>query len=253
MNDSQVYKLRPLTDWQAVSVRLTTFLINSVSIGDATKWWQTVCGDEPDTRNESPKTGTIQLDGGFRGQQIVLSIVPGRADWNLVVPPSQEPGSVKLLEFLEVFVDPMAEWLEGMPGAMRLALGLVAFLPVLDRATGYRQLAPYVPSVQLDPETMQDFLFQVNRRRTSKVVPSLLVNRLSKWAVGHFGRPRISIQYPGGPLSVVPDGDQVATILDLDINSAPEHPGPIGSEVLPLLLKEFTSLAIELVERGDVA
>lgn len=246
------FERRAITDWHALSMRLTVFTAMVVQRAEIDKWWERVSGEQPESLKESPKIGTVEIEGPFGSRYLGLSVTVGRIDWNLTVLPTEEPGSAKLSEFFQLFEGPMAKWLEEMPKVMRLALGVIAVLPIADRTTGYMQLGAYLPNVKLDPQTMQDFLYQVNRRRQSIAVENLTVNRLSKWSVGHFGRPRLSLQFPGAPAALVIDGENSACISDLDINSAPDRPDPFEGKDLPRLWKEFVGLAYELVENGDV-
>jgi hypothetical protein len=108
---------------------------------------------------------------------------------------------------------------------------------------------------QTNPQSF-DFLYRVNRRRDSAVLPDLSINRLATWSVGQFvlevqervlGEVREDVEAP------VARTETYACILELDINTvpAPEIRVLPGQE-LPRLFGELVDLGIEIATHGDV-
>src|SRR4029077_16583024 len=76
-------------------------------------------------------------------------------------------------------------WIKEMsPTISRLAFGAVLFQSAESHETGYELLKSYLPKLEVDSKGSFDFLYQINRPRLSMSgIPSLQINRLSKWAV----------------------------------------------------------------------
>ena len=107
-------------------------------------------------------------------------------------------------------------------------------------------LRGYLPAVEISVDS-SDFLYQINRRRPSRVVDGITLNRLSKW----------SVQKAQG-VTVLGDGTverqpiEFSCRTELDINSAPEHTDELPKACLQDLFIECVELADELAVRGDV-
>jgi hypothetical protein len=144
----------------------------------------------------------------------------------------------------------MLKWLERAPPTKRLAFGVVAILPVPDLRTGYLQLRPYLPAVQLDADEAQNFFYQINRRRRSSVIPDLGINRLANWAVAAFGNAQLLLS--PGSASVVSGEQEFGCVVQLDINSVPDYHSILSREVLPRLFHEFVEFAHEIIAEGDI-
>jgi hypothetical protein len=145
------------------------------------------------------------------------------------------------------FVQSCCDWLSTHAhGALRVAFGSAVLLPVPDRETGYRRLASYLPFAP-DP-TAYDFLYQINRRRESTVLPKLTVNRLSRWSVAQF--QGFAVGLPAGPY-VVGDPSHACRI-ELDINNANREEGArIPADCASDLLRELASFARDIIQQGD--
>ncbi len=122
---------------------------------------------------------------------------------------------------------------------------------VPDRPTGYRLLAQYLNNVKIDPDNSSDFHYQINRRRVSKNIAGLLINRLSKWSVTITKFSQFAL----GPVIqefVISNHDHISANLELDINTVPEHQTLIFREQMPTIFMELIELASEIAEQGDV-
>jgi hypothetical protein len=152
-----------------------------------------------------------------------------------------------LHDAIGVFAPLMNRWfeLETCPTVQRLAFGGVMLQPVQDRQTGYQQLSQYLPSVQIDIANSSDFLYGINRKRDSRVIPGLGINRLSRWSM--LAQQNISMQIPPilGPL-------YHACQLEMDINTAPEFQREFEQGQLMPIFQELVDLAIEIAIHGDI-
>jgi hypothetical protein len=254
-NGSNVAK-RPLEDWVAQTLRVTLFPVEADWNIDAShEWWQTLFGDQPDCRSLSPKFKNLDAEGTYAGGSTRLSAQLPRVDWFFITPqsvPAEESrwGIGPFVRCIDEFVGPMIKWLEIAPLAARLALGVVAILPVADLRAGYHQLTPYLPCVKLNPDDSQNFFYQINRRRQSNVLPELTVNRLANWSVAAFMNGQFILS--PGSASVITAGQEFGCVLQLDINSDPEPTTSLKRDALPRLFHEFVELAHEIVAEGDI-
>lgn len=248
-----------LSEWQVESLRLTGFTTNPdlPSLNDASTWYERCAGGPPEIAQAKLKENALQVEGPFANGEVsgrlVLSVAPFRFDWRLlenVMTEEAIPSSAlgPFPEALSTFVDSISAWLPDSPPVDRLALGVVATLPVADRPIGYVKLASYVP-FEPDPNG-SDFLYQINRPRLSRTVAELPINRLMRWSVGATGVMRLLVA-PGGRAQVLDAPQTVYCRAELDINTAPGRVEPLTTDSLGPLLAEFGDLAREILGEGD--
>jgi hypothetical protein len=126
---------------------------------------------------------------------------------------------------------------------MRFAFS-VKMLQGPTRTEAYRILARYLPAVGFEPEP-NDFFFQVNRRRDSRTVPGLPLNRISAWS-----KLNAAITVPARTPFKWPN--HCYSALELDINTAPEIAKILPRDRLPELFLEMVRLGVEIAEHGDI-
>ena len=148
----------------------------------------------------------------------------------------------------------MTRWFNssGCPPIQRLAFGAVLLQPVDNQQKGYRQLAAYLPSLQLALEGATDFFYQINRARPSHSgVPNLKINRLSKWSVYSWAMAEAEVSLaPETRFRVRQKG--AACRLELDINTHPDFLGDLPQEQLSHIFEELLSLGQEIAREGDI-
>ncbi|HBH50876.1 MAG TPA: hypothetical protein DDY91_03185 [Planctomycetaceae bacterium] len=145
-----------------------------------------------------------------------------------------------------------------MQSVERVAYGVNAIRHVNNLNDGYREISQYLP-FDVDYGHSSDFLYQINRKRQSKVIPGIELNRLMRWSVVTMGRrvlrlntSRFTDLKSTDATIVTPVDDCVALNLELDINTVPKVNSNIPVEQLGDLLKEFADLAREIFAEGDV-
>ena len=84
-------------------------------------------------------------------------------------------------------------WLERSPVVTRLAFGAVLLSGVSSPYEANSTLGPLLPSVDLDPEGVSDFLYRVNRRQPLQSRDGLLANRLGTWSTIQVGSVGVSV------------------------------------------------------------
>lgn len=242
--------------WLAESLRLTAFPSPSAQI-DATGWWENVVGHPPENQNIQPRKGFREEYGRLGNGRLTLVIQPIRIDWHFLTAideDSEAPIIDQLASFstaLEIFQPVVDQWLKMTPSLSRLAFGAVLVIPVNDKQEGYRRLNSYLSKMELDPEGSSDFLYQINRPRSSKTISNLTINRLAKWSVALRTVGQISIlglrmQY----MATAPE--TISIRLELDINTAAEFKDELTPSQFPSLFQELVKLGEEISTKGDI-
>lgn len=241
----------PLAEWRAESLRLTLFAAPGASVPNAEMVYRAVSGKEPDTLTK--KGVAFEASGFDSDTQIVAASTPVRLDIifrsKLAVDETlidRVPVIGPLEDSVRSFNDRMVSWLASMDelSLSRAALGVVAVIPEESREAGYVRLANLIP-VKIDTDS-NDLLYQINRRRHSKAVESVTINRLAKWAVMRFTMMALS---PGTPQKTA---ESYSTRLELDINTATDVELSFTKTHVVGLTPELADLALEIAERGDV-
>lgn len=238
--------------WYADSLRLTVFPTpdETPAVHD---WWQELLDEPPQQVVSSPKTGDTQLQGTFNRELLVLSAQAMRIDLRHTIKPPEQPlANNRTLgaydETREVFRDLVLKGLslQTFPRIQRLAFGAVLTKPVESLQSGYEALGMYLPAVQISADS-SDFLYQINRRRPSRAVGGIELNRLSKWSV-----QTVHGMLVHGDGRVVRRTTEFSCRSELDVNSAPEHTDELPRDGLQALLVECIDLADELSRKGDI-
>ncbi len=242
--------------WEAELLRLTGFTAEPQQIEDLS-WWAELTGQLPEVRTSKPKAGELSDHGVLEGGQLRLLVRPPRIDWlftGVSQPEGEEESPFRTLGSLpgslDKFSSLMLTWLESScPPLKRMAFGAKVFTPVDGQQTAYRLLADYLPAVQLDPEGMSDFLYQINRPRVSSRWDGLRLNRLSKWSASLTRLDTLALD--SGEIRGLPGGAWFACNLELDINTDAAFEGEFSGEELCPLFQELVDLGIEIANRGE--
>jgi hypothetical protein len=250
----------PELPWKASYLRLIAFPVES-QLAATQNWLQDLTKVELESsvkkKQEREDTGVVD------GHALKLSIDPMRIVW--IAAPVVKPDD--LLETADIglpvlgplgqkhgwFDALMKKWLLTCPQIRRLAFAASLLVPVQTRKDGHELLNRFLPSVDLDPES-SDFSYVINRRRASKSVTGLQINRLMKWACTAF---KFQLQGVVGEsvMDLGPKGIQkrFAAQLDLDINTVPEPTDLIlPQDKLGKIWTELVGLGLEIAEQGDI-
>jgi hypothetical protein len=239
-------------NWLSETLRLTAFVTEQA---DMAQWWKMVTGDEPDNRLSQPKAGILHEEGSYKEGHLVLDVQPKRVDW-VFIPAFEKHTASPFAEELKpyesakaVFLQIAKAWFKNAPEISRIAFGAMLDIQVPDRINGYQVLAKYLHKVQIDVEESIDLFYQINRRRNSKNIPGLALNRLSKWGVA-----QVEIGQASGQSReiVLKKTERFFARVELDINTLPEYRETIPQEKLSVIFDELVSLADEIAEKGDI-
>ena len=234
--------------WRTEQLRLTAFPKSGRSAPLARDWWNAITGTSPERITEEPRTGVVQLRGTFEGASLFM-----RADDRLdirqlfVESPTSPDALPVFADALPPFIKLAVKWLglDTRPQIQRLAFGAVAIKPSAHLEDCRRVLDEYLPSIDMKTTELRDFLYQVNRRRSSETISGLEVNRLMKWSVQHIHEIVVTA---GNPVAV---GSTFASRLEVDINSDSEYVGSLRPNRLVPLFQELIDLADKITMVGD--
>jgi hypothetical protein len=236
-------------DWQIANARLTFFV--APDFAPPPSPWRDCVGDEPETSTVQRATATRTETGQFAEHRLTLLSQPMRVDW--VLAPAglwTEHGLPAALGSFPRGADPLLQlasrWAtsSSFPDTSRIALGLALISRTENRASGYQDLAEFVPT-PTDPDA-SDFLCQVNIPRNSRVeVAGLRVNRLSKWSVG---LSRLLAVTPTGPSLIPAASPEICFLnLELDINTVLSLEGLLPRQEIPAIVDDLVEGAKEVV------
>jgi hypothetical protein len=236
--------------WQLEFARLIAFPAEPALFMDQ-HWWEELSPAQPEDFVSTRTKNSHEERGSFQGVALSLTTDIRRVEW--LVQPLAEidelSGTLPTLgpfrEKIGWFVDLMSAWLaKSCPPLVRLAFAGKLLQAAATQQEAYRLLATHLPAVQLEPNP-NDFLFHVNRRRSSNVLPGLPLNRMSTWS-----KLNVTIAAPPGvPLNWP---DRCYSAVQLDMNTAPERTEILPRESLTQLFRELASLGVEIAERGDI-
>jgi hypothetical protein len=236
--------------WQLEFARLIAFPAEP-PLGLKQNWWQELVGGQPDDYTLTRTKGGHAERGTFQDVGLSLTIDNHRIEW-LVEPLGrldESDGSLPTIgpfrDTIPWFARLMTLWLaKSAPPVLRLAFVCKLLQPAGTQEEVYRALERLLPGVRLTPRP-NDFLYHVNRRRYSRFVDGLQINRMSTWS-------KLNVIFsvePGKPFAWPEKG---YSAVQLDINTAPEKGGILSADLAPPLFEELVALGLEIAERGDI-
>ncbi len=238
-----------LPDWRVEQLRLSAFPDTGETTRLARGWWIAVTDSEPDNVVEEPRNRSVRLQGRLAEAPLCMIAGEGRLDIRRFFEGlALSPPLPKFDDAIRTFVQLAIRWLnlDTVPPIRRLAFGAVVIKPSVELADCREVLRGYLPSIDLENTELRDFLYQVNRRRFSKVIDNLEVNRLMRWSI-HCAE---DIDFSPATGDVVRKRVFVSR-LEVDINSAQEHSGRLNSDRRAMLFEEFVGLADQIARKGD--
>ena len=242
-------------DWKVEGLRHSTFVREPLTIPDFSPW-QSLLGTPPTERSTKPMEQLVKEEGSYLDGWLSVEARTKRIDWRLGLNPGNIPQSLPVIgaynEIQKNFLSLMKKWSSTCPPTHRLAYGAVLLLSRDSLQDVYSTLNDFLNDVTIDPMNTRDFMYRINKRRTSKRSgPPIQINRLSTWSLVEISRIDIDIS-SRKTITVGDVADGKLCRLELDINTAPEYQGPISSEEAVMLTEELFDLAAEIATKGDV-
>ena len=241
--------------WDVESLRFSIFFPTGAT-PPGSGLWEEVTGTTPESIDSRPRESVVLEVGNIGRNQLLLATQNQRLDWHIRPILTSTPRARTLMVLADV-----EETLPVLQKAVQCSLETVrqvhrfAFAPVLVKQApslneGLRQLSKYLPDLRLGSLGGSDFIYQINRRRSSKVAALIQINRLAKWVVEEFQVNTLSVNpSQGARLQTTKSG--FASKLTLDINTTPGS-GEVSRDTIPELFDELVMLACEVATKGDV-
>ncbi len=136
-----------------------------------------------------------------------------------------------------------------LPQIERIAIGAVLLHRESTKEAGYERLGDYIPL--RPPADASDFLYQINRPVTSGTgITNLRINRLTKWSTALFRAVEFSLVLGRATVAPVEHTAAYALRLELDINTAPDFPGPLPADRLVDIYRELMNLGRGIAAEG---
>lgn len=255
MADEGQLELEANSAWEAEHLRLTCFVQGAPITHQ--NWWEQICGNPPESSTTRMRDAHRVDEGKFGCGVLSLEVQPGRID--LVLRPLiDERNPIMGIPVLGPYPKVLIEFegianrwlkLDSLPAIQRVAFGVPVFMSVDSLKAGYLKLSNYLKGLKVDPDNSSDLSYQINRpRKALTKIPSLSINRLSKWSVA-----RLRVYAPQSDAVRTLAVERYACRLELDINSVPEHLDPLPKDMLSALFAELAALASEIMMKGDIA
>ena len=244
------------TNWKVETFRITLFP-NDIANVSVERLWEVAIGEEPDEIHfQKGKFDAREIE--FANGRMVLAKQNDRIDWRYLSKPDDDTDILQL-PVIGGFKEELAaitEWAHesifspDMFAIKRLAFGAVLLQPVATLQDAYSFFEPLLPTLDLDG--VQDFYYQVNRRRKSKVFAEIEINRLNKWNayIGTLVNMAVNPSQKSQTSSTT--DSSIASRLELDVNTWQENTEPLPSERLPIIFDELVELGSEICEDGDI-
>jgi hypothetical protein len=240
--------------WSAQLLRLTLFLASPV---DGSALWEKVTGETPEIDEHRPRANARRQAGRVGDAFLDLQIGISRLDWVLTPAPPLAPSD--LIIYMGTVPDAVSKfdalllpWLGAGPeiAIQRMALGLIAMLPVPDRAAAYARLQELVPSVRYDPERAREVMYQVNRPSLAQSVPGMEINRVTKWA--SIRAAPMEALVAGGRLTSTSGTEESFVHCECDHSTPVDRIEPFSLDQLVPIYQELRDLAVANLEKGEI-
>ena len=239
------------TDWSTEHLRLTVFAEAERPFGQAREMWQSLVGEPPTEVTENPQTDTIQLQRQDGTSVLHMLADNVRMDLRQLYRPldAKQTDGPPFLNAQEQFARLVKSWLQKKPlnDVQRIAFGSTVLRCCATLSGCHDVLQAFVPIQEVPAYALEDFLYQTNRWRQSKLVTGLRINRLVKWSVQRVNRMQIDAAAGVGSTSSL----VYYARLGLDVNSAPEHASLLLPHRLETLFGELVKLAIRFHSSGE--
>ncbi len=211
-------------------------------------WWQLVTGSAPETTQSRQQMGEYSESGPFQDGQFELKVSFNRIDMILGFPFAGLPDSVQIQDYdrrLRDFTALVANWINtSSVNIVRIAFGSVLLFPVSDPIVGNKLVSEYLPSFSYDVNSVTDVFVQMNLPTPSKLVPTLIINELTK--IGTLTGQFVQLGVGGFPALTV---DHFVRV-EFDMSTAADAAVPIDKAIIHDVLSEMIERSGTVLKEG---
>ncbi len=251
----QARVLPGLNEWQVWGLQLLVFPTDPAT-ALRQEWWNGLAMGPPEESRR--KQFELVETGTYDGFNLTVSVDFQKIAWKVSAQLQADPFPYELPTIGDYpavrdrFVDMMSPWLaERCPPVQRIGFAGALVLPTADHQAAYRQLDAYLATVQVDPNST-DFTYRVNRPVPSDSdIVHLTVNRIGTWSAVKVNAA-IRVAVPGGAIQPpAAESKLYGCMLEFDVNTSAEWPGPLPTGRRVDLLRELARKATEMAQQGD--
>lgn len=237
-------------------MRLTLFVSLDAGSPLEAVSWASLTGAKPE--NVQNKAGDEREEGPFLGGRLLLQKQPQRVDLYYAKPVSEEnepedpvPTLGELESAFETFHGVVSQLLESLHSCcVRIAFGTEFVRPAESLEAAYRTVVEHIGSATFHLEGGQEFLYQINRPRPSRVLKSLVINRLTQWHASSWQPVRFVMGTGNAQTLLGPR--RIRSTITTDVNTDAERRVPLPGESLGALVKELQEMTAEIRDKGDI-
>jgi hypothetical protein len=241
-----------LNDWKAESLRLTFFVqpqwVQRQLFGD-------VLGIPATEVVARPQLQYHQEVGAALGGQVSIIQQPQRVDFILSEAVTARADARpffwigQLTDSLEEFDRLVEKAVPLIKTPLRVAFAIAAIQESASAAEAMRILRKDLPTVAFDEDNDLDLAFQINRPRRG--FHGERINRVSKWETIESTRIQFVAALPPTITASSSPGGFAARVY-VDANTEANTVTPIANDDLTDIIRLIRSMAIEIIEKGDV-
>ncbi len=233
-------------------MRLSVFpLDGTAALG--TSHWEKGAGKQPETVKRPPQQQRVIEEGPWGEAWLQVDSLRGQIHWLVSADMNPDaPGSIGAFpDAIPPFHGLMCDWLKAhCPPVNRIAFAVNLMFPTGSPRETCAHLNDMLPAVEVAADDTRDFMYQINRRRRSRCLEGLEINRLAKWssAEGRSLEVTIAAGVPSARAAKV----RYFRRLEPDINTVPTPDREIPRHAFLGVFDELVSAAKEIAVKGDV-
>jgi hypothetical protein len=242
-----------MTTWKVRNLRLTLFLASEGAAKAGALQFEQLVNEKPES---TMRRGDQEFQEGPLGPgRLLMQKQPARLDIlfaGFPQPDQPEEPVATLGDFETAFpaLRQIAQTVfDDVKQAIRLALGSEMVQSVESSLVAYKKLVDHMRSATFKLDGGQEFMYQMNRPRYSRVIPSLLINRLTRWNASSWQPVRFEL---GAGVRVLSGPPQIGAVITTDVNTDAEHLEPLPADKVSDLFDELRDLTLEIRDHGDV-
>ncbi len=252
-----------MSDWKALVGRVTLFpaFPSPSPPPSALSLFTAIWAQDPDNfqRQTNALIPTV-AQGKIERMTASCSVHPARIDLSLeaAATPETAARSVAMIEDTAELQKQLLQIINvigkgAVPGSMARVALYLHFATIADNFVAGNKIISNVVSdkygVKITDE--EDFIFQVNRPQTSKKVPEIKLNVITKWSVDRIQVFTVSVPALGMPMQPIASAPQnvkifIAPTVVIDVSSLAEQTTPFDTAQETALLMDAFAIASDV-------
>lgn len=243
------------TEWLATNLRFT-FFYSSGNRPDFHPAWKAIAEDaETSAEIENKKSNEVIITGPLENHTLRIVFGPTKGDIILIPArlenPNLPPHIGEALPSFKQFRGWILRYFTSgeLPETNRIAFGAQLAKISDDLDDTRKEIKKYLPFLTLENASAGDLIYQINRSVKSRVIPKLLINRLTTWK--QLQQFALTVR-PG--LDAAPSSEAQSLFVFqtvLDINTDAERSESLPSDKIQNMFTELIERGTEILENGD--